>query len=256
MKLKKMIFLTLMGLLLITMVACSDDNTGDDPTDDPVVDDLANNEEEPTDDVYDTNGFVHTFPLADMSDYGIDDDHRFYEVGMDEALALRYDEDFNGILYFGFPGCAWCRATVPHMYDVSQALNVDIFYVSRARDIREGVWLDWDAQMAWWLYDNGVPNMRWIDEAGALVDVGEEDGAYRPNINVPQVIHLRNGVIVDSHRGSFEGHDMVGEGDDRHLPEMTSEEIDTLVGVYHRIFAGPNQIEPCGIDDEVDEGCS
>ena len=222
MKMKKMILLTLMGVLMMTLVACS----------------------------------TNDFPSADMSAYEIEGNHRFYEVSMYEALQLRNDENFNGIIYFGFPGCPWCQATVPYMDQISQEIGVDVFYVSRARDLREGDWLDWDAEMAWWLYENGVPNMRWIDENGELVDVGAEEDAYRPNINVPQIIHLRNGIIVDSHRGTFEGHDPVGEGEGRHLPEMSDAEIATLIEIYQRIFAGPTMIEPCDLEADEDEGCS
>ena len=222
MKLKKMIFLALMSFLMMIFVACSDD----------------------------------TFSSADMSDYDISGDHHFYEVSMYEALQLRHRDDFDGIIYFGFPGCPWCRVTVPYMHQVSQEIGVDIFYVSRAREIREGDWLDWDAEMAWWLYENGVPNMRWIDENGDLVDEGDEANGYRPNINVPQIVHVRNGAIVDSHRGSVEGHDMVGEGDDRHLPELTDTEIATLIATYYRIFSAVTRVAPCGLDDDADEGCS
>jgi|GEM_PF-1518750 len=228
MKLKKMIFLTLLGVLMMMFVACDNDSTTE---------------------------FENNFPQSDMSYYDIDDDHRFYEVTMYEALQLQDDETFNGILYFGFAGCPWCQVAVPFIHEISQEAGVDIFYVSRAHVLREGEWLDWDLEMAWWLYNNGVPNMRWLDEEGALVDVGEEDAyGYRPNINVPQIVHIRNGVIVDSHRGTFEGHDHVGEGDDRHLPEMTDQEQQTLLDIYRRIFSGPTTTEACGI--EIDAGCS
>jgi len=225
MKFKKLIFLTLIGVLTLTLTACSNDDN--------------------------STSFEHDFPPADMSEYEIEANHRFYDVTMYEALQLLDDESFNGILYFGFPDCAWCQAAMPAIHEASQETNTDIFYVSRHGDLREGDWLNWDEEMAWWLYENGVTNMRWLNEDGELVDVGAEEDAYRPNINVPQIVHLRNGIVVDSHRGTFEDHDPVGEGDERHLPELTDAEYATLLETYIRIFSG---IHACDIN--ADDGCS
>jgi len=185
-----------------------------------------------------------------MSDYGIEGEHRFSQVTMEEALEL-LEEDFDGIFYFGFPACPYCQVAVPVMHEATQNTGVDIFYVSRAHDLREGEWLEWDAEMAWWLYHNGLPNMRWINEEGQLVDEGaEENEGDRPNINVPQIVHIRNGAIVDSHRGTFEGHVPIGEGNARHLPELTEVESATLLARYIEIFSA---VGSCSFDGEVDD---
>ena len=225
MKLKKIIFLTLIGGLVLTLIACDNDNNSD------------------------TTSFENDFPLHDMSEYEIGGDHRFYYVTMDEALQLLDDESFNGILYFGFPGCPWCQVVMPLLHEVSQETNTDVFYVSRRHDLREGEWVDWDEEMAWWLYER--IEMNWIYEE---VDEDADEDALpvpiRPNIFVPQIIHLRNGVIVDHHRGTFEGHDIEGEGDDRYLPELTESEHDTLFETYMRIFSGVHEAPVCPADDE------
>jgi len=190
------------------------------------------------------------FPRADMSAYDLEEEHRFFTVTMEEALEL-LEEEFEGIIYFGFPGCPYCQAAIPLMHEASQNAGVDIFYVSRAHDLREGEWLEWDAEMAWWLYNNGVPYMRWINEDGELVDVdAEEEEGYRPNINVPQIIHLREGAVVDTHRGTFEGHVPIGEGDARHLPELTDSEHATLLARYLEIFSA---VGVCPLDGDADD---
>lgn len=174
-----------------------------------------------------------------MSDYDVGRNHNFVELSMEEALEL-LDENFEGILYFGFPGCPWCQATVPLMHEAALDVDVEIFYVSRDRDLRVGDWLEHDAAMAWWLYNNGVPNMRWIDEEGDLVEVeDEEELGYRPNINVPQIVHIRNGEIVDSHRGTFEGAES---------PEMSDEERATLLARYIEIFSA---VGVCPLDEDA-----
>jgi len=209
MKLKKLLFLALIGVLSVAIIACSNDYT-DDLTDSNS--DLAVSE--------------NSFPLASsMSDYGIEGEHRFFEVGMDEALQLLEDEAFDGIIYFGFPGCPWCQSAVPIMHEVSQQTNTDIFYVSRRHEIRETEdWQEWDAEMAWWL-DEKI-DMDWIYDAS-----GEPD---RPNIFVPQIIHLQNGAVIDAHRGTLEGHDAMTQ------PELTSDEHARLLDIYIRIFSSVN----------------
>ena len=208
MKFNRLFFLTLMGMFSLVLAACSNN------------DDSTSNQ--------------HNFPSSDMSEYGIDSDHHFYDITMYEALQLRDDESFNGILYFGFPVCPWCQVAIPAIHEASQETGTDIFYVSRRHDLREGEWLEWDEEMAWWL-DEQI-EMRWHD-------FSVDGGIYRPNIFVPQIIHLRDGVVIDEHEGTFAGHDPI----DDELPDLTDEEYATLLETYIRIFSG---VHMCDIDDD------
>jgi len=256
MKLKKMIFLTMIGVFMMAFMACSNDNDNGNTTDETTT--SPTYVENPTENDDLTTGFVNNFPRADMSEYELEDDHRFYEVSMYEALQLRDDENFDGILYFGFPRCPWCQAAVPFIHEMSQEVGVDIFYISRAHDLREGEWVDWDVEMAWWFYENGVENMLWLYTAPDEDADEDEIEAFeperiRPNINVPQIVHLRNGIVVDSHRGTFEGHEHVGEGDDRHLPELTDAESAALLEIYNRIFSSATT-DGCSLIEDA-EAC-
>ena len=164
-----------------------------------------------------------------MSSYNIDGDHRFHEMAMHEALAL-LDEEFEGIFYFGFPGCPWCQAAVPAIHEASQIVGVDILYISRSHTIRdtEG-WEEADAKMAWWL--NEQIEMGWLYE---------NEVPIRPNIFVPHVVHIRNGVVVNNHQGTFEGHERLA---DDSLPELTDIEYLELLENYIRIFTVVNPAE-------------
>jgi len=200
----------------------------------------------------------HQFEQADMSGYDVPEEHRFYSVSMSEALEL-INENFDGILYFGFPGCPWCQAAVPIMHDASRIANIDIFYVSRAHDLRYGGWLEDDASMAWWLYENGVENMAWLyttpDEDATDEEIEEfVPERIRPNINVPQIVHLRRGEVLGNHRGTVDGHMSV----ESELPQLTAIEIDELRESYIDIFVAVGEIEGCTIGDlsDDDEGCS
>jgi hypothetical protein len=198
-----------------------------------------------------STSFENNFPPHDMSEYGITGDHRFYYVTMGEALQLLDEESFNGILYFGFPGCPWCQVAVPLIYQASQETETDVFYVSRRHEIRETEnWEEWDIEMAERL--NEQIEMRWLYD---------DSEPYRPNIFVPQIIHLRNGIIIDDHRSTFEGHDLVldedsGEEDDYYLPDLTPAQRDTLLEIYIRIFSAVHSPDTCTLDDTDDDSCS
>lgn len=229
MNFKKISFGCLMVAALFLLAACDNGNGGADTPE-------------------------HGFPRADMSTYDITGEHRFFDVTMEEALEL-LEEDFEGILYFGFPGCPWCQAALPAMHEASQQAGIDIFYVSRANELRTEAWSELDEEMAWWLHENGLTDMRWLytspDEDASEEEIEAfEPEAIRPNIFVPQIVHLRNGAVVNAHRGTFDGHDHVGEGDDRHLPELTDSEHASLLARYLEIFSA---VGVCTLDEEADD---
>jgi len=225
MKIKKLIFLILIGAAAVTLAAC-----GNSPSNAHTASEYENR---------------HNFPPADMSEYEIAGDHFFYDVTMYDALQLLDDESFNGIIYFGFSACPWCQAAIPAIHEASQETNTDIFYVSRRHDLREGQWLEWDEEMAWFL-DEQI-EMRWLyynEDGEVTTEVSDEPA--RPNIFVPQIIHLRDGIIVAEHGGTFEGHDQEEDG----LPELSDDEYMILLENYIRIFSN---VHTCGIDGDNGE---
>lgn len=243
MKFQKLMLLVIGVILIVVLVACGDE-------DNDMERDTGSSSES-------QNGFENNFSLVSwMSEYGVTGEHRFYDVNMYEALQLLDDEDFDGILLFAFPECPWCQEAVPVIHEASQATNVDVFYVSRAHAKRVGDWLAWDASMAWWLYENGVNNMAWINEDGQVVTL-EGNDAFRPNISVPQIVHLRASEILGNHRGTFEGHYRLEDGS---LPELTDEQRAILLGLYIEIFTTVNETEACPLplnpDEYGEDGCS
>ena len=224
MKLKNLFLTVLIGIFAVVLVAC-DNNGGDD----------------------EVIGFEHNFELHDMSNYSVEGEHSFYYVTMDEALQLVEDPDFNGVFYFGFPGCPWCQAGVPVLFEAMQETGVPVFYVSRSRDLREGAWLEWDEEMAWWLNEQ-IEDMRWLyldDEDNETTD--ETDTPLRPNIFVPHVVHVRSGRVISNHRGTFEDHDPT-------YP-LADEQHATLLATYVQILSGVTETPPCNILDETVTEC-
>jgi len=199
-------------------------------------------------------GTNDAFEASDLSTYrDVHGESNFYSVGMDEALALVQSDDFNGVLYFGFPGCPWCQAAVPVLVEASNMTNTPVHYVSRTHDLREGEWLEWDAEMAWWINDQ-FP-LEWVNEN--LQTLQEGDTPYRPNIFVPFVVHVRNGVIVEAHRGTYDGHARMDDVEGRPAYPFTEEEHAELLNTYLRILNGVTPDGGCGrpsaeIDDAED----
>ena len=191
--------------------------------------------------------FVHDFPPSQgMEAYGLTD-HHFYDVTMAEVLNLREDMDFDGIIYFGFPQCPWCQAAVPVLNEASRQTGVPVFYVSRDPQIREeGNWLELDQEMARWL-DNQF-GLQWLYEEGE----DGEDVPVRPNIFVPQVIHLRRGEVVDHYRGTFEEH----LPEDGVLPELTERQHEELLQIYLEIFRQVEVLEDCPLNEDTPSTCS
>ena len=225
MRLKKIFFVIFVATFIALITACS--NTSTDGISDPLP-------ATPS----------HDFPRADMSAYEIEGDHRFYSVTMAEALLLREDATFDGIIYFGFPSCPWCQSAIPNLHAVAVETEVDVFYVSRRQEIRDEAFEEADATMAWWL--NEQIELNWLYE---------DDEAIRPNIFVPLVIHLRNGVVVDSHQSTVADHQPL-ENDS--LPELTQQQADALQEIYTTIFSAVASVSPdsCEIVAIEEDGCS
>lgn len=240
MKMKKLIPIVATLLLTVALAAC--DNT-----------DNNNGEGE-------TNYFTHSFAARDISDYRyVEDEYHFYDVNMDDALALTQNPSFNGVLYFGFPGCPWCQSAMPVLVEASNATDVPVFYVSRANALREGDWLDWDADMAWWI--NEQFDLQWIYTQPSADYTDEEIENFvpeplRPNIFVPFVVHIRDGIIVDAHRGTFEGHARMEGVEGRPTYPLTDDQHATLLERYISILNGVNATEDCNIFGLLDEDCS
>jgi hypothetical protein len=181
--------------------------------------------------------------LSDMSLYDVTNTDTFYDLSMLDVMGLVTDPTFDGVLYFGFPGCPWCQAAVPVLADAADVADARVYYVSRAHDLREGAWVDADLAMA-----------EWFDAQVGLEWLTDDDGnPTQPNMFVPFVVHVRDGAVVEAHRGTVEGHDIVGEGDERHLPEMTDAARATLATIYRRIL-GATTI-PTACLAEQDDSC-
>ncbi|MCL1991295.1 MAG: thioredoxin family protein [Defluviitaleaceae bacterium] len=161
---------------------------------------------------------TNNLPVANLSGYGIDHtDVPFLQLEMKDAVALIQDETFNGILYFGFPGCPWCRAAVPILNEAAKETDTTIYYVDRSHGLRTETFKKWDLEMA-----------TWLDTQIFMKKMGDV-----PNIYVPQIIHLKAGKVVDSQRSVFDK----DSRDDRSLGVFDAHAQRELLNRYTAIFS-------------------
>jgi len=166
-------------------------------------------------------GVELNLPKSDLTAYGIEEPHRFYDLSMLDVMDLVTNEAFDGVLYFGFAECPWCQESVPVLQEASQNTEVDILYVSRAHVLREGEWVDADIEMAWWF--DGQVGLEWL--------VDEEGEPTRPNIFVPFVVHVSGGEVVSAHRGTI-----WSDAEDGYLLELSPEQRADLLSLYEGLL--------------------
>lgn len=67
----------------------------------------------------------------------IEQDNPMVYATLDEILALI--EDGEGIIYFGFPECPWCRTAVPLLLDAAKELEVEKIYYYNVHEGRDSL---------------------------------------------------------------------------------------------------------------------
>lgn len=153
---------------------------------------------------------------ADMEGYeGFqDENHVFLNITFQQANEFIEDESFRGIIYFGFDTCPWCIEAVPIMNKVAKADGLSIYYVNKKSE-------------------ENLANPEWLEETTALLDKAygldlDDDGT--PVLYVPEVIVIKDGVIVDHHMGTLDDHDATKR-------KMTTAEQKELQSIYEDMFA-------------------
>ena len=122
--------------------------------------------------------------------------HRYTQVAIDKANAidyLTYEEliDFicnqSGLLYFGRPGCPWCRLLIPIMLDYAKEEGVTIYYYDIEKDRTE----------------NSPEYQRILSLLGEYLPTDtvtqkEDDPDFNPDLKrvvLPQLFFLKEGKI-------------------------------------------------------------
>ena len=117
----------------------------------------------------------------------------------------------TGVIYFGFPGCPWCRNMIPVLFEVATSNNIDTIYYFNPRDIRT----------------NGDESYQQLVKI--LDDYLLENDNGEKTLYVPDVYFVKNGKIVGNHLST------VDSQTDPYTP-LTEQQTQELENIYQKLF--------------------
>ena len=147
----------------------------------------------------------------------IPEDHRFVPAS-EEEIRDRLD-DGDGVIYFGFPSCPWCRNAVGPLDEAAKDVDLEINYVnpSTMRGQGQGARVD-----------NSYYDLL-LDELGEFAPEHPQRPGER-TILVPLVATVVDGEVVAAHLGSAPSQTDPSQA-------LTQTQHDELVGIYTDQFS-------------------
>ena len=130
---------------------------------------------------------------------------------------VNFDEVINmvtngtGVIYFGFPGCPWCRNMIPVLFDVAADNNIDTVYYFNPSDVRA----------------NGDENYKKL--VNILNDYLLENEDGEKTLYVPDVYFVKDGKIVGHHLSTVDS--QTGP-----YTPLTNEQTKELENIYQDLF--------------------
>jgi len=242
MKFKKLIFPTLIGILVLTLTACTNDYETETDHQTEYGTETGNLTNEPSEDALafkleheELNGVVPNpdYPDRIFKDMDVPENNPFRFVEFDEIVELL--EGGTGIVYFGFPNCPWCRNLVPVLTDAAIDFGVeDILYRNVFEDrnlleLQDGEIVETRA---------GHPGYYQVLEIlGDLVPVytGLEDESIR-RIFVPAVVFVKDGEIIRYFQNLETFQERVAEDELGGWQPMNEEEVEELTQIFMNYF--------------------
>lgn len=109
-------------------------------------------------------------------EYSVTKKNPFKYITADEAIKLL--EEGTGIIYFGFPECPWCQASVSILTDALNSKNIKEVYYYNPKEIRE---------------KNTKEYKRIIELVGYYLF---EDENNNKRLYVPDTFFVQNGKII------------------------------------------------------------
>lgn len=186
------------------------------------------------------NGTVRQSTMVDNKTISIIEDNNVEYIDMDKAADIL--ENGSGLIYFGFAACPWCRNAVPVLLKAMESTNLEnIYYV----DVRPNDDANADVRAKYTLvknqpklvreassakYDNVLNALdEFLDDYTLKGDNGKVINVGKKTLGAPTVAVVLNGVVLDVHSGTIDGHVKDENGV---LRDLTSEEEDQLFQRY------------------------
>lgn len=188
----------------------------------------------------------------------IKEDNKIEYITLEKAVEII--KSGSGVIYFGFAACPWCRTAVPIFLEAATITDLDkIYYVN----VRPNDNTAEDIRTAYALNQNNIPKKVREGASGynelleLLKDVLNDytlttEKEKKINLNektlgAPTIITVKNGTVIDAHKGTFENHKKDENG---YLRDLTEEERNTLLDIYTemiRIYIG----DSCSVDNDA-----
>ena len=130
-------------------------------------------------------------------------------VTLDEVFDIIQNK--TGVIYFGFPGCPWCRNMIPVLFEATKNNNIDTIYYFNPRNVKKS--------------DNDEYNK--LKEI--LNEYLSEDENGQKVLYVPDVYFIKDGKIVGHHLGT------VDSQEDPTI-SLTEEEKNELLDIFNELF--------------------
>jgi len=134
------------------------------------------------------NGVLNDDGTPQYSKISIDEANNI--VYLDYAGLIDFIKNGSGLLYFGRPGCPWCRLLAPVMLDFASEDNVKVFYYDIEKDRAENN-EQYKSVLA--LLGEHLPT--------DTVTQSESDAGFDPNLKrvvLPQLFFIDEGKVVGS----------------------------------------------------------
>lgn len=159
--------------------------------------------------------YIKSTNLNPMEGYkNLPSTHNFIQSSFIKTNELLKSDDFTGIIYYGYTDCPWCQEAVPLMNDAFDSLELDgyIYYVDK----------------------KAVENSDGKVEEKAVEIIEEDidlqlDENGQPHLYGPEVLVVKNGVIIAHNTGTVDSHDATQD-------EMSEDERLDLFSRYVKIF--------------------
>lgn len=117
----------------------------------------------------------------------------------------------TGVIYFGFPGCPWCRNMIPVLFEAAKNNNIDTIYYFNPRNVKKS--------------DNDEYNK--LKEI--LNEYLSEDENGQKVLYVPDVYFIKDGKIVGHHLGTV-------DSQEEPTISLTEEEKNELLDIFNELF--------------------
>ena len=144
----------------------------------------------------------------------IKDSEIFTSMTFEDAISF-FENKESGILYFGFTDCPWCQQAKPYLKKQAKSSDVKVHYIQTREDDEEHTRLYTDEQK-----ERILPYIK---------EYMEKDDENELTLYVPLVLNVKNGIVVDGHMGTVNGHDATQR-------KMNDDEKKELVKRYKKLF--------------------